>query len=245
MESRLIDKLKLQYLPVAFLMMDEKPADVLEAREGVWTCVVPFFRAAAKGKMVVFSRKTTTCLGGKVGMGFGNAYMNFPGGIEYFLSAGKEGFREGEGYIKTPELAKDFVDNLPITDIPSEYVVLKPVTQVNPESETPVLVSFYVNMDQLSALTVLANYNSPGIDRVRIPFGAGCQSLFILPLDESKNETPKAVVGLLDVTVRPMVDKNYVSFTVPYQMFLEMEQNISGSFLEKENWSRVRERITE
>ncbi|MCP4579243.1 MAG: DUF169 domain-containing protein [Deltaproteobacteria bacterium] len=37
------------------------------------------------------------------------------------------GFDHGERYAKTPALVEDFVDNLPIMDIPHEYVVFKPI----------------------------------------------------------------------------------------------------------------------
>ena len=83
---------------------------------------------AAKGKTVVFDRKTYGCIGGGAGLGFGNTYVQFPGGIEYFLSTGNKEFCQtelgnvmvknmpaishGEGYKKTPEFAKSFADAL-------------------------------------------------------------------------------------------------------------------------------------
>jgi len=246
MESRFSQVLKLNNSSVAFILTNEKPEGALEAKEGVWGCVIAFYRTVAtKGKTAVFSRKTTGCLGGKVGMGFGNAYEGFPGGIENFLSTGKEGFREGEGYLKTPEHAAAFVKNLPITDIPYEYIVMKPLEQVDLAKEKPVLVSLYVNIDQLAALTVLANYESRGEDRVRIPFGAGCQSVFLMPYHEASKPRPQAIVGLLDITVRSMIDKDRLAFTVPFQFFQEMEANINGSFLEKKDWQKIEKRLTE
>ena len=76
-----------------------------------------------------------------------------------------------------------------------------------------------------------------------IPFSSGCQSLFLLPYDESKKDNPKAVVGLTDITVRPMVEPDMLSFSVPYKMFVDMEENVRGSFLEKKSWARVRDRL--
>lgn len=242
MESRLVKELNLRYEPVAVLLSNEKPEGALQGKEGHWSCIIPLFIAAAKGKTAVFERKTTGCLGGKVGMGFGY-YENYPDGIEYFLSTGKKGMFEGEGYIRDHELGKDFIECLPITDIPYQYVIFKPLSQVDTTNEKPEEIVFYVNNDQLSALTVLANYYRPGIENVMIPFGAGCQSIFLLPYAEAQKENPRAVVGLTDVTVRPMVDPNMLSFTVPYKMFLDMEESISGSFLEKHLWHRVVERM--
>jgi len=244
MHSRIADELKLRYQPVALLLSNEKPAGALEFKEGRWGCVVAMFTSAARGKTAVFSADTCGCGGGKIGLGFTDQYDHIPGGIEYFLSTGRgEGYPEGEAYLKTPELAADFAENLPKTCIPTKYVVVKPLEEIDPEKEKPVLIVLYAEPDQLSALVVLANYGRPGTDNVIIPFGAGCHTVCLIPFAESKKEMPKAVVGITDISARPMVDPDVLSFTVPWSMFLEMENNVPGSFLEKEAWKKVRERI--
>lgn len=246
MVSRIAKELKLRYRPVALLFADEKPEGALEFKEGHWGCVVAMFTAAARGKTAVFSKETCGCAGGKIGLGFTDDYGRTPGGIEYFLSTGKgEGFPEGEAYIKTPELAHEFVEQLPRTCIPANYVVVKPLEEVDTDNVKPELVVFFCEPDQLSALVVLANYGRPGGENVIIPFGAGCHTMCIIPYAQSKNEMPKAVVGVTDITARPMVDPDVLSFTIPYGMFQEMEANVSGSFLEKEAWKKVRARIPE
>ncbi|MDO8682393.1 MAG: DUF169 domain-containing protein [Armatimonadota bacterium] len=243
MESRIAKELKLRYLPVAVIFTDEKPEGALQFQEGRWGCVVSMLAAASKGKTACFDRKTFGCGGGQVGLCFGDAYAEFPGGIEYFLSTGRgEGHREGEAYKKTPELAKAFIDQLPITDIPYKYVVFKPLEQVDPDEEKPELVVFFATPDQLSALVVLANFGRAA-NSVTMPFSAGCHSICLIPYHESLQAEPKAVVGMTDISARPYVDPNTLSFTVPYSMFVEMEENIPGSFLEKESWHKVRERI--
>ncbi len=242
MESRLVKELSLRYEPVAVLLSNEKPAGALQSKEGQWSCIIPLFIAAAKGKTAVFERKTTVCLGGKKGLGFGQ-FPNYPGGIEYFLSAGKSGQFEGEGYKKDAELGAEYVECLPLIDIPYQYVIFKPLSQLDTAKEIPELIVFYVNNDQLSALTVLANYYRPGNENVTIPFGSGCQSIFLLPYGEAQKENPRAVVGLTDITVRPMVEANMLSFSVPYNMFLNMEENVEGSFLTKHAWHKVMARM--
>lgn len=242
MKSCLAKELSLRYEPVAILLSNEKPDGALQGKEGQWSCTIPLFLSAAKGKTAVFERSTTGCFGGKAGLGFGQ-FPNYPGGIEYFLSVGKSGVFEGEGYLKDPDLGKDFVECLPITDIPYKYVIFKPMSQVDTAKEIPEIIVFYVNNDQLSALTVLANYYRPGIENVFIPFGSGCQSVFLIPYAETKKENPRAVVGLTDITVRPMVEPDMLSFSVPYKMYLDMEKNIEGSFLEKHLWHRVAGRM--
>ncbi|MGQ9525010.1 MAG: DUF169 domain-containing protein, partial [Armatimonadota bacterium] len=63
------------------------------------------------------------------------------------------------------------------------------------------------------------------------------------PYNESLRDQPRAVVGITDVSARPHVPPGILTFTVPYAMFLEMEQNVPGSFLEKHAWQRVAARI--
>lgn len=246
MQSAIADELKLRYRPVALLFSDQKPEGALEFKEGKWGCVVAMFAAAARGKTAVFSKDTCGCPGGKIGLGFTDEYGHIPGGIEYFLSTGRgEGYPEGEGYLKTPELAKEFADELPRTCIPAEYVVVKPLDEVESTNEKPQLIVFFCGPDQLSALIVLANYARHGTQNVIIPFGAGCHTVCLIPYAETASEQPKAIVGLTDVSARPMVDPDILSFTVPFGMFEEMEANVPGSFLEKEAWKKVRARIPE
>lgn len=246
MECRIAKELKLRYRPVALLFADDKPERALEFKEGHWGCVVAMFAAAARGKTVVFSAETCGCGGGKIGLGFTDDYGHVPGGIEHFLSTGRgEGYPEGEGYLKTPELAHSFVENLPRTCIPARYVVVRPLDEVDIIQEQPQLVVFFCEPDQLSALVVLANYGRPGGENVIIPFGAGCHTICLIPYAQSKSETPKAVVGVTDISARPMVDPDLLSFTVPFGMFQEMEANVPSSFLEKEAWKKVAARIPE
>jgi len=106
-------------------------------------------------------------------------------------------------------------------------------------------IVFYVNPDQLSALVVLANYGRPTSDNVIIPFAAGCQTACLIPCDESSHEKPRAVVGMTDISARPVIDADLLSFSVPFSLFKEMEGNIPGSFLDKEAWHKVAKRIPE
>lgn len=244
MNSEIARRLKLRYSPVAILFADEKPSGALEFVEGRWGCVAAMMGAAAKGKTAVFSRSTCGCQGGAVGLGFGNTHNQIPGGFEYFLSTGKgEGYPEGEAYKKTPELAKTFQNALPYTDIPCQYVVFKPLAEIEPTAKKPAVVVFYANPDQLSALVVLVNYGRPGNDNVSIPFGAGCHTLFLLPWHEASQERPKAVVGMTDISARPFIDPDLLSFSVPFPLFQEMEANVPDSFLDKPAWLKVAQRL--
>ena len=265
MESRIADAVSLEYQPVALIWSDEKPAKAVQFQEGKWGCIMWLAASAAKGRAAACDRKTFGCFGGGVGMGFGDQYINFPGGKEcfcHFLSAGnnqwKQGrqaaeqvkpflrdeaydnFVSGERYLKTPERVRQFIENLPITDIPAKYVIFKPLADVDLEEESPRIVVFFVDPDQLSAMTVLANYDRPDNHNVIMPYAAGCQTIGIYPYREARAERPKAVVGLTDLSARVYIRKqladNLMTFAVPLAMFKEMENNVAGSFLERPTW---------
>ena len=262
MESKIASAIHLKHQAVALTWSNEKPESAMQFSPGKWGCVMWLAVHAAKGKTAVADVKTYGCFGGGVGLGFGNQYLNFPGGEEsfcYFLSTGNAGrkggmeiaenikpymtqesydhFLHGEGYIKNPDLVDKFVKALPMTEIPATYVVFKPLVSVDPAEEKPESIIFFVNPDQLSALCVLANYGRDDNENVIIPYAAGCQTIGIYPYREARSVKPRAVVGLTDLSARVYVrkqlgDPNYMTFAAPFTLFEEMEKNVPGSFLE-------------
>ncbi|HVN77055.1 MAG TPA: DUF169 domain-containing protein [Thermoanaerobaculaceae bacterium] len=259
MDSAIARAIRAQYEPVALLFSEELPAGAMQFAEAKWGCVMwLLMAAAAKGKPAAADRNTFGCLGGGTGLGFGNRYETWPGGIECFyrfLSTGNgpqeeseapgvrrgasSDFVYGERYVKTPDAVRRFVDALPMIDVPTRYVVLKPLSQVA-DGERPEIVIFLVDPDRLSALVVLANYERGDNENVIMPWGAGCQTIGILAYREARSARPRAVVGLTDLSARKYIAKqlghNLMTFAVPYTMFQEMEANVPGSFLERDTW---------
>ncbi len=267
--SRIAEAIRLKHAPVALHWSDDKPENAVQFEKGGWGCVMFLVVAAAKGKTGALDRDTCGCIGGAVGMGFGNRYLDFPGGVDcfnHFLSSGNEGWEKGreeirkleafsprkefmehyahgEGYKKTPELVKDMVDRMPMVEIPKRYVIFKPMGETASDADTPVTVTFLVDADQLAGLVVLANYGCSGFENVSIPFVAGCQAVGILPYREAQAKQPRATVGLIDISARvytrKALGKDMLSFTVPYAMFLEMEENVEGSFMTRSQWRNL------
>lgn len=268
MRSRLKEVLRLELNPVAILWEDERPQVAREFSKGKWGCVMWLLAAAAKGEVAVASRETYGCWGGGVGLGFGNQYPYFPGGVECFerfLSTGNEGWEEGrnvaqgiascvspqfledflkgEGYKKNPELVEEFVSEMPFFEIPAKYVVLKPLSLLEPSAEKPKVVVILARPHQLSALVILANYRRKGFENVIIPYAAACQTMGIFAYREASSRDPRAVVGLTDISARlylsQMVPRDSFTFSVPWEMFQEMESDVEGSFLEKRTWKKL------
>lgn len=268
MESKTAEAIGLKHGAVAIMFTDEKPEDATQFREGRFGCVMSMLAAATRGKTAVFDRKTFGCPGGGTGLGFGNQYPNFPGGMEFFcrfLSVGNrhwepgmqiaeqikpfvneeiyDDFVNGEAYVRTPELVMKFVECLPIVDLPCEYVVFRPLHEVDPELDKPEVVVFLADADQIAGLVVLANYDRDDNENVIIPHAAGCQSIGIYAYREASRELPRAVVGLTDPSARVQIKRqlkdDLLSFAMPFAMFKEMEANVPGSFLERNTWREL------
>ncbi len=242
-ESSIARELKLRYPPVAVILSHDKPEETFKVKENGWACMIGMFVQAARGVTVVLDRKTVRCPGGKTGVGFGNSYAGHLDTVSSFLSTGKPGRFEGEGYKRTPQLAKTMLECMPAIDLPYKYIVLKPLEKVEPSKETPELVIFLANPDQLSALIVLANYRRTNNHSVIVSMGSACSSICLYPFNENKTDEPRAVIGLTDITVRHYLDPEILSFTVPYKMFLQMEADVPGSFLSKRPWRELKKRI--
>ncbi|MGA2080539.1 MAG: DUF169 domain-containing protein [Holophaga sp.] len=260
----------LETQPVALLWADEAPKDALRFKPGRWACVISVIAAAAaQGRTGAFDAQTYGCWGGGVGLGFGNCYHTFPGGLDCFcrfLSGGNaedekgsavgrqmaaagwgafaDDFLHGEKYQQSPEVTARFVEALPIREVPAKYVVVKPLSLVDPHRETPQSVTFFVDPDQLSALVVLANYGDPKGESVAIPWAAACQVMGILAYREAERERPRGLVGMTDLSarknVRAALGPHVMSFTVPWSLFRRMESDAGDSFLQRETWKTLR-----
>ncbi len=271
MKSEPTEAIGLKTNAVALIWSDTLPEGAISFKPGRWGCVMALFATvAAKGRVGAFSRQTYGCWGGGVGLGFGNCYQTFPGGIAGFcgfLADGNErsaegraigdqmtawggqrmaeDFLEGERYLRNPQATERFLQSMPMRDIPSQYVVIKPLDLADPASEDIKSITFFVDPDQLSALVILANHTDPQRENVCVPWAAGCQVIGIFAYRELEREHPRGLIGMTDIsarnTVRASLGKNLMSLTAPWPRFVEMERNVDSSFLHRETWHELRE----
>src|SRR5512146_143872 len=148
MRTNLVEALGLESHPVALIWADTAPEGALQFKPGRWGCVMSLIATVAKkGRVGVFDRQTYGCWGGGVGLGFGNCYETFPGGLDGFcgfLANGNDStedgcrigqqvaqwdrrlsddFLQGERYLKSSDVTRRFLDTLPMRDIPTHCVV--------------------------------------------------------------------------------------------------------------------------
>ncbi len=238
MKSKIREAICLDSQPVAVIRTDTPPeGPAISFPPGArGRCLVSLLAAASQGRSAVVQADTTGCNGGKVGLGF--APMS-PEPMCRVLSTG--GPMEGMYYKDSPEHARCYIEGLPpVASKP--YVLLRPLDQLM-EGEQPACVVFLVNADQISALVTLANFDRPNQDNVKLLFGAGCSQAVLYALHESEVGQEQCSIGLTDPSARIHLNKDLLSFSIPYPRFLEMERKVEDSFLTKDLWLNLRKRI--
>ena len=226
-------------LPITFYYSDQPRAAEPAKPPSGHRCILADLAKVRKGTSLCFDADSIGCFGGKKYLGFTQDVMpNF----EYFLSYGIPGKLEGERYKKTPELVKEMLKSVPTLKAPARFIVFKRWDMLE-ESDEPDAVIFFVAPDVVSGLFTLANFDEPELNVVFAPFAAGCGSIVQYPYLEKDSKRPRAVLGMLDVSARPFVGQNLLSFAVPMNKFVRMVDNMDESFLITPSWAKVNKRI--
>jgi uncharacterized protein (DUF169 family) len=233
------ETLGLKESPLGVYYTNEKPEGVTP-KEGLSGCMIGLLQNARKKEETVFFDKDHFgCPGGAYWTGLRESIRP---DMEYFLSCGIPGEMEGERYIRTPELARKFIAIRRPRPAPAPYCVFKPVEKFQGD-EKPEVVVFFVPPDILSGLFTLTGYALESMEAVSAPFGSGCSTILTYPLKEAEKAEPHAILGMFDVSARPMVENGILTLAMPYPIFLRLLENVKGSFLETESWKKVLQRI--
>ncbi|GAG14820.1 unnamed protein product, partial [marine sediment metagenome] len=193
---------KLRESPIAFFYTDNSPEEVYRPKKPKslknLPCIIQLLNGVRQGKTLFLGKQSRNlCPGGLTYLGFNK----IPTGLEYYLSTGvpkpnsEEIALEGERIVRSPQLVKNLYDIIPFKKNPAMYAVFMPLDLVNPEIYTPLLVIFFVKMDQLAGLIQLANFDTS--NRTILGISSGCGTIVTEPLAElEKNEAPRPVIGM-------------------------------------------------
>jgi hypothetical protein len=226
-------------LPLAFFYADDPGGLEPLAAPSAWRCMIADLAKVRKGQPLCFDARSFGCPGGKRYTGFSQELMP---GFEYFLSCGIPGKMEGERYKKSPELVRGFLKDRPDFTAPGKYLIFKRWDKIDAADE-PAVVIFFAPPDVLAGLFTLANFDTPHQEAVIAPFSSGCGSVIEAPLHQMQSDDPKAVMGMFDVSARPCVPSDVLTFAVPINKFATMVDNADESFLITESWKKVAKRI--
>ncbi len=225
-------------LPVTFYYTDNPDEGIIVKPGSVSRCIIGALQKVREGASMAFSVDAVGCPGGRRYLGFSPGLMpNF----EYFLSCGMEGL-EGERYKKTPELVRHAMNEWPKFDAPAKYIVFKRWDNLL-EADTPDVAVFFAQPDVLAGLFTLASFDEYHSEMTMAPFGSGCSSIVQYPFLESRTETPRTVIGMFDISARPFVPPDRLSFSVPMKKLARMVADAEESFLITSSWQAVQKRI--
>jgi uncharacterized protein (DUF169 family) len=226
-------------LPIAYYYTDHPHAEDVAASQVVDRCLIANLARVREGFPFVYDMHTPGCSGGKRYTGFSHSLRPR---FEYFLSCGIAGELKGERYKRDPQLVEQYLLQHPPFEAPGKYLVFKHWDALS-EEEQPLAVIFFATGDVLSGLFTLANYDMEEPDGVITPMGAGCGSIVGYPFEQASADKPRAVLGMFDVSARPHVARDELTFTIPFNRFKQMVENMDESFLITDSWQKVKVRL--
>jgi uncharacterized protein (DUF169 family) len=226
-------------LPIVFYYTDEENRGEMVPEPSAHQCLIGVLGKVRNGKSLCFDANSFGCGGGKRYLGYTNEMRP---GFEYFLSCGIEGRMEGERYKKSPEIVKEIMKKAPFYEAPTKYIVFKRWDRLS-EEDDPDVVVFFAHPDVLSGLFTLTGYEEIASDSVFTPFAAGCGSIVMYPYLEKQKERQRGVIGMFDVSARPYVGRNELTYAVPMEKFVRMVDDMDESFLITPSWEKVRRRL--
>jgi uncharacterized protein (DUF169 family) len=125
---------------------------------------------------------------------------------------------------------------------PEQFCVFKQLSQFSPD-ETPEVVIFFGRAETICGLHQLATFVTNDFEVVQSPFGAGCTNIVAWPLKYLERGQLKAVLGGWDPSDRKFLKPDEITLALPYELFARMVQRWRESFLTKEAWKTVRQKI--
>ncbi|WP_281698608.1 DUF169 domain-containing protein [Hallella colorans] len=217
-------------LPLLF-GYSEKP---IAATKKIGGCFFKGLQDARDGQPVSLSVDVIGCGGGKHYTGFTDMPERVPG----FVSL-------KEKYKKTPEMVVDFVQGLGMKRPVKPYLNFIRIDKTESFDGTEGVL-FYATPDMLSGLCGWAFFDNNAPDAVLSQFGSGCSTVVSRTVVENERKGQSCFIGLFDPSVRPMVGKNELSFTIPFSRFVTMMEAMRDCFLfDSHAWDKIRARMEE
>lgn len=202
--------------------------------EPVRGCFIKALRAVRDGRPLALDAKSITCPGGRMFTGFGE-----------HLPRIDEHVSRGERYKQSPELFREYVDSLDLKPAPRPRIRFARLDTADTFENVEGLI-FFATPDVLSGLVDWALYDTNALDAVSTPFGSGCATLVAQTVAENRRNGSRCFLGMFDISARPFVEENVLSFSMPLSRFRTMAGTMQECFLGGAHaWTRLRERIAD
>lgn len=191
-------------------------------------CIFAFYKKWLEGNTLLLTKDNFGCPGA-------NSHLfnqNFRSRDDFvaFLA-------DDEGLKANHALMNDWLDNNKSYEPEYGNIFIGPLK--NNQYEYLKTVTFLVNPDQLSILTIGAQYfsSSKDPDPVIAPFGSGCMMLVSLFNDLSVSQ---AIIGSTDIAMRKYIPPEMMAFTVTKPLYEKLCNLDKNSFLYKSFWASLK-----
>ena len=214
------------YPAVGWYFSSEEIENAFIFKKNKWVCMFMYMKMVMnKGKRIRFSGDNDKACAGPAEY-FGFVEIEDDGGV--FLA-------ETERVFKNIEISKAYTRETAMLIHPPEgkYLYMENLESIDSNTEIEVVNIFPASPADLLKLVTLSSYDRVTNDNALTPNCSACQCVFTIPYNEKFKDNPKSVVGLFDIVARNYIPDDMMSFSVPSNRFVEMADNIEGSFLDK------------
>ncbi len=207
-----------------------------------------FFRELARvraGGAASLNGDNITCGGGLFYTGFGPLRPSTPA----FVSL-------EERYKETPELVLDHIARSDIAPAPARFLnlvrldalvassIASPSASSHNNFEGVEGLIFFAAPDRLSGLAAWAWFDNNDEGAVTTRFGSGCSTIITDPARENRLGGRRTFIGCMDISVRPYLAPDELSFAIPMSRFREMYATLPRtSLMGPRAWQKLRSRI--
>lgn len=258
--DRFLDILGLNQQPVGIFYTDQEPKEgfspkplPLPTREkeikneidwqatfSQFSCVMGHvLRARKLNKPAFFSAEQFGCPGCAFWLGFMKPQSET---IIHYVSTGIPNYMEGELYCDSPDELRRIQNDIDPEAASGTYCVVKPLSLFKAD-EQPELVVFFARPETLCGLHQLATFVTNDPEVVASPWGAACTNMITWPYKFLAKGQQRAVLGGWDPSARKFFTTDELTFTVPYEMFNQMIERFTESFLTTPTWATVQKKI--
>lgn len=216
-------------LPLAF-WYSETPINPIPKVNG---CLFQALSQVRNGNPISFDNLTIGCNGGRLYTGFCNG---IPEHIPNFVS-GKERYKQ------SPQMVIDYINSLGELKAPHPYLNFARIDCIDTFSHIEGLI-FFATPDILSGLLTWCFFDNNSPDAVATLFGSGCASIIACTTNENHSHGTRTFLGCFDVSVRPHLGQNELSYAIPKSRLDTMLKTFTQSCLfNTPAWSRLQSRI--
>lgn len=218
--------LSFNYPAVGWYFSSEEIENSFIFKKSKWVCMFMYMKMVMnKGKRIRFSGDYDSACDGPASY-FGFAEIGENVGI--FLT-------ETERIFKNIEISKAYIRETATLIHPpkGKYLYMEKLENIDNSKKIEVVNIFPASPANLLKLVTLSSYDRFTTDNTITPSCSACQGVFTIPYNEKFKGNPKSVIGLFDIQAMNYLPEDMLAFSVPSIRFVEMANNIEGSFLEK------------